>query len=50
MSICDALRDLEPFLQFKKREKQLLKNVAFSKVETAILLKLALLQGCFPRF
>ena len=30
--ILDALRDLEPFAQFKKREKYPWKSVAFSKV------------------
>ena len=29
---CDALRDLEPFLQFKKREKQPWRSVNFGKV------------------
>ena len=29
---CDALRDLVPFVQFKKREKQPWRSVAFSKV------------------
>ena len=30
--ICDALRDLVPFVQFKKREKQPWKSVTFSEV------------------
>ena len=30
--ICDALRDLLPFVQFKKREKHPWRNVTFSKV------------------
>ena len=30
--ICDALRDLVPFVQFKKREKHPLKSVTFSKI------------------
>ena len=30
--ICGALRDLEPFVQFKKREKQPWRSVNFSKV------------------
>ena len=30
--LCDALRDLVPFLQFKKREKHLWRSVTFSKV------------------
>ena len=41
-SICDALRDLVAFVQFKKREKHWLKP--------ATLLKLTLLHGCFSRF
>ena len=31
-SKCDALRDLVPFIQFKKREKYPCKSVNFSKV------------------
>ena len=31
-SICDALRDLIPFVQYKKREKHPWRSVAFSKV------------------
>ena len=30
--ICDALRDLVSFVQFKKREKHPWKSVTFSKV------------------
>ena len=30
--ICDALRDLVPFVEFKKREKDLWRSVTFSKV------------------
>ena len=30
--ICDVLRDLVPFVQFKKREKHPWKSVIFSKV------------------
>ena len=30
--ICGALRDLSLFVQFKKREKNLWRNVTFSKV------------------
>ena len=30
--ICKVLRNLVPFVQFKKREKHLWKNVTFSKV------------------
>ena len=31
-NICDALRDLVPFVQFKKREKHPWRSVNFSKV------------------
>ena len=31
-NICDALRDLVPFVQFKKREKHTWRSVTFSKV------------------
>ena len=31
-TICHALRDLTPFVQFKRREKQPLKSVTFSKI------------------
>ena len=30
--ICDALRDLVPFVQFKKREKHPWRSVNFSKI------------------
>ena len=46
--ICDALRDLVPFVQFKKREKHPRRSVNFSKVtgfKPATLLKLTLLHG-----
>ena len=32
MNICDALHDLVPFAQFKKREKNPWRSVNFSKV------------------
>ena len=32
MSICDALRDLVPFMQFKKHEKHQWRSVTLSKV------------------
>ena len=32
LNICDALRDLVPFVQFKKRKKHLWRNVTFRKV------------------
>ena len=38
---CDVLRDLVPFVQFKKREKHLWRSVNFG------LLKVTLLHGCF---
>ena len=49
----DALRDLLPFVQFKKREKHQWRSVAFSKVtcfKPATLLKVTLLHRCFSRF
>ena len=30
--MCDVLRDLVPFVQYKKREKKTWKSVTFSKV------------------
>ena len=42
MNNCDTLRDMVPFVQFKKREKQLWGS--------ATLLKVALIHGCFRRF
>ena len=41
--ICDALRDLVPFVQFKKREKHAWRSVNFNKVAGFRL-------GCFSRF
>ena len=43
---CDALRDLVPFVQFKKREKHPWRSVTFSTT----LLRVTLLHGCFSRF
>ena len=40
---CDALRDLVPFVQFKKRKKH-------PWMKPATFLKLTLLLGCFSRF
>ena len=52
--ICDALRNLEPFVQFKKREKHPRSSVAFNKVagrlKSATLLNVTLLHECFSRF
>ena len=45
ISICDALRDLVPFVQFKKRKKHPWRSVFLGK-----LLKAVLLHGCFSRF
>ena len=42
--ICNALRDLLPFVQFQKLEKHAWKSVTFSKV-----LLVTLLHGCFSR-
>ena len=46
--ICDALRDLVPFVKFQKREKHPWRSISFCKVAT--LIKIKLLHGCFPRF
>ena len=50
--ICGVLRDLVPFVQFKKREKYPRRSVNFSKVAglPATLLKLALPHWCFSHF
>ena len=51
ISICGALRNLVPFVQFKKRENQLWRSVNFSKVAGfSLQLKLTLLHGCFHVF
>ena len=47
--ICDALCDLVPFVQFKKREKHPWRSVNFNKV-AGFSLKLTLLYGCLSRF
>ena len=47
MHKCDALRDLVPFAQFKKREKHPWRSVNFSEVAG---LKLTLLHRCFSSF
>ena len=47
--ICDALRDLVPFVQFKKREKHPWRRVNF-RHQPATLLKSTLLHGCFSGF
>ena len=52
-NICDALRDLVPFVQFKKSEKHPWRSVTFSKVavkKSATLLKVTIRHGCFSRF
>ena len=46
--ICDALCDLVPFVQFKKREKHPWGTVTFSKV--AGFSKVTIHHGCFSRF
>ena len=50
--MCDALRDLVPFVQFKKREKHPWRSVTFSKVLgfACNFTKVTLLHGCLPRF
>ena len=54
MNICDALRNLVTFVQFKKREKLPWKSDTFSilfvKLKPATLLKVSLLYGCFSHF
>ena len=49
----DVLRNLVPFVQFEKREKQLWRSVTFSKIaglNPASLAKVTLLHECFSRF
>ena len=51
--ICDPLRDLLQFVQFKKLEKHPWKSVTFSKVageKPTTLLKVTLFHGCFSCF
>ena len=45
-----ALRDLVPFVQFKKREKHQWRSVTFSRLKPATLLKVTFFHGCFWRF
>ena len=50
-TICDALRDLVPSAQFKKREKHPWGSVNFSKLAGfSLQLKLTLLHEYFSRF
>ena len=52
--ISDALRNLVPFVQFKKREKQPWRGVTLQakskSYKSPTLLKATLLHGCFLRF
>ena len=51
--VCDALVDLVPFVQFKKREQHPWRSVNFRKVaglKPATLPKLTLLYGYFSHF
>ena len=48
--MCDALHDLVPFVQFKKREKRPWRSATLLKLKPATLLKLTLFHGCFSRF
>ena len=53
LHICDALRDLVPFVQSKKLEKPPWRSVNFKRVagfKPSTLLKLTLLHECFSRF
>ena len=45
----DALRDLLPFVKFKKREKHAWNSVTFSK-DSGCSLKVKVLRGCLSRF
>ena len=45
LSICDALRNLVTFLEFKKREKYLWRSVNFCRLQPATSLKLTLLHA-----
>ena len=47
---CETLRDLVPFVQFKKREKYSWRSVTFTGLKFATLLKVTLLHGCFSPF
>ena len=47
---CDVLRDLVPFVQFKKRENTHGRVLILVKLQASTLLKLTLLQGCFSCF
>ena len=47
-TILDALRDIVPFVQFKKRKKHPWRSVTFNQPATS--LKVTLLHGCFSRF
>ena len=52
MIISGALRDLVPFIEFKKREIHPWRSGTFSKVAAfypATLLKVTLLHGCFSQ-
>ena len=48
--IGDALRDLVPSVQFKKREKHPWRSVTFIKLQVSTLRKVTLLHDCFSRF
>ena len=47
---CDALRDLVPFVQLKKRQKDPQRGATFIRFQPATLLKVSLFHGCFSRF
>ena len=49
MHICNVLRDLVPFVQFKKREKHPWMSVAFLHAFLT-LIKVTLPHRCFSRF
>ena len=50
--MCDALRDLVPYVQFQKSKKHPRRGATFGKLEAqpATLLKVTLFDGYFSRF
>ena len=50
LNICDVLRDLELFVQFKNTHGRVLLLVKLQASAFATLLKVSLLYGCFSRF
>ena len=50
IKLCDALRNLVSFAQFKKREKHPWAVILLVKLQPVTLLKVSLLHGCYLRF